>query len=548
MTDKKSVTIRLDEDPSTGRKGLIIFVVSILLGAGILGGLYLKRSKEAKDVVVVEDVVAEPLSVVEAVVDEESVIDASKLEAVAIEPLENTSSLVDTVVIEEAVAETAIAVEMPEPVTVEVMEMGAETLPRISDFLETIESVVTPLIEEAGQDQELTSIDAVRLQLAALEGEGRVSREAILQDRLAELLAEFGIDALRADAELRAERYLAVGLNNYAAYEWSIYQKLMEVAMDQAEAKELYASLMSYQEAIDALVVFATAVKKTVLKVATQAEAAGDLDVARSEYFRLLELDDGNAQAVRFLNYHAYAAGEPLVGIAGMRFAFIPAGEFVMGTPEDEYGREPDELLRSVELTSAFYIGVTEVTQGQWIEVMGSLPAEFDGATGSTLPVHSISWHEADAFCRALSDLDPDASYRLPTEAEWEYACRAGNGAAFNFGTKLLNLKQANVFDPASSENLDAVAAVGSYAANAWGLYDMHGNVWEWVSDWKLPYDASKLVDPVSAGGNVDAGKALRGGSYYDEATSARSGNRWEYAPSVATGYIGLRVVRSVDF
>jgi formylglycine-generating enzyme required for sulfatase activity len=144
------------------------------------------------------------------------------------------------------------------------------------------------------------------------------------------------------------------------------------------------------------------------------------------------------------------------------------------------------------------------------------------------------------------------ARYRLPTEAEWEYSCRAGTTTAFHVGQGL-GLREANI-DDGSSRAVGAPVAAGTGGrANAWGLSDLHGNVWEWCADWSAPYPALTVTDPTGPAddkiGRPDlAMKVVRGGSWNGGPNEARSGNRWEYSPVVVTSYIGFRVVREVDF
>jgi sulfatase modifying factor 1 len=171
----------------------------------------------------------------------------------------------------------------------------------------------------------------------------------------------------------------------------------------------------------------------------------------------------------------------------------------------------------------------TEVTQEQWTAVMGSNPSHFHGRD---LPVESVTWFEVQEFLRRLNASN-EGQFRLPTEAEWEYACRAGSTGSYSFGEKLST----------TMANYDGRAPkpVASFPANAWGLYDMHGNVWEWCADEYCPYPSSEVSDPFQACGSPY--KVIRGGSWYFGADSARSALRYTHEPELRGFSIGFRVV-----
>ena len=233
----------------------------------------------------------------------------------------------------------------------------------------------------------------------------------------------------------------------------------------------------------------------------------------------------------------------------GIEFASIPAGKFLMGSPATEKERSPNETQHEVTLTQGFWMGVYEVTQAQYEQVMGKNPSEFKGAT---LPVETVSYKDALAFCKKLSDLPAEKAagrkYRLPTEAEWEYCCRAGTSTPFHFGNEL-NGTQANCDgnNPYGTTKkgpyLEKTSPVGSYPANAWGLYDMHGNVWEWCQDWYGDYPKQSVTDP--RGPEVGSICVSRGGSWYNEAAGCRSANRYWYDPSIRNSGVGFRLALS---
>ncbi len=248
----------------------------------------------------------------------------------------------------------------------------------------------------------------------------------------------------------------------------------------------------------------------------------------------------------------APVALDPITNEIGMKVLPIPPGEFVLGSPPTEAGRNHDERTARVKLTHGFFMSMTEVTQQQWAAVMGDdyvppegvHPNEESGRRfiGRMLPAY-VSWNEAAEFCRLLSQR-AGAYYRLPTEAEWEYACRAGTRSAFHTGLSL-DLSQANI--EAATNGLDTARParhplpVASFPPNAWGLHDMHGNVMEWCANWKAEYPLGPLTDPTGpAEGKL---RVLRGGSWDSPARVARSANRWYNPPVVRTDYIGFRVV-----
>ncbi|MDA1016077.1 MAG: SUMF1/EgtB/PvdO family nonheme iron enzyme [Planctomycetota bacterium] len=255
----------------------------------------------------------------------------------------------------------------------------------------------------------------------------------------------------------------------------------------------------------------------------------------------------------------------PLPGLfrnsIGMKFALIPGGEFMMGSPESEEKRYTSEHQHRVRITRAFHLGVFEVTQAQYERVMGKNPSSFSSSGGNKdqvtgkdtgeFPVERVSWEDAVEFCRRLSNLPAERAagntYRLPTEAEWEYACRAGTTTPFSFGS-VLNGKQANCSGnyPYGTDTkgpyLQRTMRVGSFAPNAFGLYDMHGNVWEWCSDW---YDSDYYKNsPVSDPKGPGAGqfRVLRGGSWYVDAGFCRSAVRYGFSPDYRFNGLGFRV------
>ena len=230
----------------------------------------------------------------------------------------------------------------------------------------------------------------------------------------------------------------------------------------------------------------------------------------------------------------------------GMKFSLIPPGQFLMGSPPKEEGHRDDEVLHRVTLTKAFYLGTTEVTQRQWKALMGTDPSF---CTGDDLPVETVSWGQAVEFCGKLS-LKEGGKCRLPSEAEWEYSCRAGTATPFHTG-ETISTDQAN-YDGRQTYGggrkgvfRDGTADVGSFAPNAWGLHNMHGNVWEWCADWYGEYPRGDTTDPTSpASGNR---RVSRGGCWINFPAVCRSANRAKIVPESWNFHTGFRVVRALE-
>ena len=260
-----------------------------------------------------------------------------------------------------------------------------------------------------------------------------------------------------------------------------------------------------------------------------------------------------------------------------IEMVWIPAGTFTMGSPAGEPNRYSDETQRQVTLTNGFYMGKYQVTQEQYQAVMGTNPSYFtsspaSGEVQARRPVETVSWYQAIVFCNRLSIMEelnpayringstnpsdwgsiPTSSnstwnavtiepgsngYRLPTEAQWEYACRAGTTTAYNTGTSISD----NTGWYTSNSN-SRTHEVGKKPANAWGLYDMHGNVWEWCFDWYGTYASGAQADP--AGASSGTVRVLRGGSWGPSAVVLRSASRGFNGPNYWISFVGFRLVR----
>jgi len=238
--------------------------------------------------------------------------------------------------------------------------------------------------------------------------------------------------------------------------------------------------------------------------------------------------------------------GQLVANSLAMKFAWIPPGRFRMGSPPGEAERSDNETQHWVTLTRGFYLGVHLVTQGPWRWVMDSNPSNFKG---NNRPVDTVSWDDCQEFCRRLSELD-GRRYRLPTEAEWEYACRAGTTTPFSFGDTI-STDQAN-YDGnytyrrgKKGKFLEITTSVGSFPANAWGLHDMHGNLWEWCQDWFGPYPTEEAIDPI--GPESGSARVLRGGSWRDHAWVCRAAYRHKDGPGKRYHRLGCRVCLSLE-
>lgn len=249
----------------------------------------------------------------------------------------------------------------------------------------------------------------------------------------------------------------------------------------------------------------------------------------------------------------ASAKENVFVNSLGMEFVRIPAGTFVMGSPTSDPLRDDREVRHTVTLSKAYYMQTTEVTLAQWRKLMGKgLFGLLERRKGiPQLPVSRICYHDVAVFIKRLNALG-EGLYRLPTEAEWEYAARAGTDTAFSWGNqiscdKAMFANKKGRFDNCSGYArkrdlpLDGPAPVKSYPPNAWGLYDMHGNVWEWCQDWYGPYAQGPQNDPQ--GPPTGDYRVRRGGSWFGEGYKCRSANRAKGHPSSRLRSTGFRLV-----
>jgi formylglycine-generating enzyme required for sulfatase activity len=227
-------------------------------------------------------------------------------------------------------------------------------------------------------------------------------------------------------------------------------------------------------------------------------------------------------------------APKEITNSIGMKLVLITKGTFMMGSPESEEGRKENETQHKVTISKDYYLGVYEVTQAQYEKVMGKNPSSFPvakvGNENADLPVENVSWNDAVEFCKKLSDLPEEKKagreYRLPTEAEWEYGCRAGSKTAYAFDDEEGLLPEYGWFNRKSSGRTHTV---GLLEPNAWGLYDMHGNVWEWCSDRYGDYPKGAVSDP--SGPKEGSYRVIRGGCWGSDAAICRSAIRYWFVP-----------------
>jgi formylglycine-generating enzyme required for sulfatase activity len=237
-----------------------------------------------------------------------------------------------------------------------------------------------------------------------------------------------------------------------------------------------------------------------------------------------------------------------------LEMLLIPVGTFMMGSPESEAERRNNETQHQVTISKPYYLGIYPITQAQWQQVMGNNPSHFKG--DKLLPVENVSWDDTQAFCLKLKEIT-QTSFCIPTEAQWEYACRAGTTTPFHFGSEL-NGSQANCNGNKPYPKIEGwfgiknkgpylgkISPVGKYSANAWGLYDMHGNVWEWCTDWYGDYPTGSVTDPIGPATGSD--RVFRGGSWGSVAVRCRSANRDWFVPSYRDFILGFRVALSTS-
>jgi formylglycine-generating enzyme len=275
----------------------------------------------------------------------------------------------------------------------------------------------------------------------------------------------------------------------------------------------------------------------------------------------LVALCDAAPSGGQARSFAGARAGE-VITVAGISLCWCPPGRFRMGSPASEPGHRADEAQVDVTLTRGFWTAKSEVTQSQWRRVVGDFPGTKPTAAfgeGDDFPVYWINFAAAEGFCRQLTDrarrsgaLPEDWAFRLPTEAQWEYACRAGTATATAFGDRLerrhANFNGDLLDGTPGGPAVGRASSVGSYPSNPWGIADMHGNIFEWCRDWyhaQLPGGVDPDLSGVKGVPNRDGtySRVRRGGAWNDPAVFCRSAFRLRYEPDRASDHIGFRVV-----
>ncbi len=223
----------------------------------------------------------------------------------------------------------------------------------------------------------------------------------------------------------------------------------------------------------------------------------------------------------------------------GMVFNLIQPGKFLMGSPERDKDRYRDEIQHPVVLSTPFYMQVTEVTQGQWQAVMGDRPSYFSRC-GDDCPVEAVSWDDVQMFLAKLN-AKGEGTYRLPTEAEWEYAARGGVSTLYSFGNDATEIANYSWFAKNSGSKTHPVAQL---KPNGWGLYDMEGNVYEWVADWYGLYPSAEVVDPQ--GPTSGTFRVARGGGWHSSPARVRPAVRNIYGPTFRYYRLGFRLIKAI--
>ena len=373
---------------------------------------------------------------------------------------------------------------------------------------------------------------------AAVEHFAKAHGEAELANELAKAQEAYAAAVSQVDEDLLAR---------HAPSEWAHARDKAADAETKAKAADAQAATAAYADAANALTE-AFALAKTKENTAKAAPIVASLEHTKDRFLAqglLAQLEelipaDPRMPALREKVKTLPIPKETTIQLGenvSMKLILIPAGKFTMGSPDSETDRDGDEgPQHEVTITKPFYMGVYEVTQEQYEQVMGQNPSSFKSPRN---PVENVFWNDAVAFCEKVSR-NTGRNLRLPTEAECEYACRAGTNTRFSFGESDTDLGDHAWYWGNSAHKTHPV---GQKKPNPWGLYDMHGNVWEWCQDaWHGNYNGAPTDGSAWTSGGDSPHRVRRGGSWYVNANGCRSADRPRYTPGHRSRGIGFRV------
>jgi len=411
-----------------------------------------------------------------------------------------------------------------------------------------VEEVVPP--PPAPLEEEVVAPEVAEQALAALAEARQLAEEAANKAETEEI-RKYAAEHLAPAAELMTEAGREEDLEKAAEYYRQAALKFEEAVARAAEKKrqeeeQRDAGRQTLQEIRDKAVAARAAVTEQVRRDAGAEVAAAEAawsaaEASGSDYAKAAEFYD------QARTWYVKATAPPNPGaprtFAGIVFVWCPPGVFMMGSSPNEVDRAEDETQHTVVLSRGFWLSKYEITQAQWEAVMGGNPSFFKGAD---LPVDGVTWDDAQAFIAKLNDTT-GAGFRLPTEAEWEYACRAGTVTPFSFGTTIstehANYDGTYVYHHGSQGVFrNSTTPVGAFPANAWGLHDMHGNVAEWCQDFYGPYPKGPRADPKGPNDGLD--HVFRGGAWCYAPRYCRSAFRDKVTLGVVTSVFGLRLAR----
>ncbi|MFC1793568.1 SUMF1/EgtB/PvdO family nonheme iron enzyme, partial [Planctomycetota bacterium] len=464
-------------------------------------------------------------------------------------------------IIEAAYAE---AVSAAKARATEKAELHAAAIKKLEQKLESQTEEITRA-EAKAESESTARLEAEKIASQEAAARAKLEKQLRVEAELRAIIeaeAEEAIAAAKADAEAKAEAQLQVQAQAYAALEEQLKAETQARLKDQQEAQAQTQERTSAEEKADSEAATRLEAQKNARQEAkARAKVEEQLRAEAEERSRIEteakeatveELEQMGGSAVpSLINPNApktdpNSPKEKTIDMGNgviMEFVLIPAGKFEMGSPSTESDRGNNEgPVHWVIISRPFYMGKYEVTQEQYYVVAKYKPSRFKQ---EGRPVENVSWDQADRFCRKLSEMK-GGTYRLPTEAEWEYACRAGSQGIFCFGGGI-TYSQIEQYAWYSKNSDSATHPVGEKKPNSFGLYDMHGNVWEWCGDWYADnyYNHGVMIDPP--GPQNGKSRVLRGGSWLYGARYCRSANRIDLDPYYIRNHVGFRVVLEIE-